>query len=109
MEISSERNDLGNVAGGVRSGRAGLRSRPAATEPTGLFVVVEMTVLVIVAALAMVAVIVSSNDLAGREPVAPASRHVDPSAARHVGGTQAAGEALRGAGPGRPADGIASR
>lgn len=45
-----------------RSQRAGLRIAPTEGEPTSIFAVVEMAILVIVAALAMVAIIVSSGE-----------------------------------------------
>lgn len=47
--------------------RAGLRTPPSAGTPTGKFVVVEMTILVIVVALAMVSVIVASAEDGGRD------------------------------------------
>lgn len=61
--------------------RAGLRLPPTGGEPTAAFVVVEVTVLVIVAALAMVSIIVSGEDGRGRveraavAPVDAGSKH----------------------------------
>ena len=42
--------------------RAGLRVAPASDQPTGVFVVIEMAVLVLVTALAMVSIIVASGE-----------------------------------------------
>ncbi len=57
--------------------RAGLRIAHAAHEPTAVFAIVEMTVLVVVTALAMVSVIVASggDDGSGRGHSSAASSH----------------------------------
>ncbi len=112
MELSSERNDLDHaagVSGGIRPARAGLRIRPATAQPTGLFAAVEMTVLVIVVALAMAPAIVPGNETADRAPAAPPPRHADLPAAHQGQATPAAGDALRGAEQRRPAAGLAAR
>ncbi len=65
--------------GGPRLPRAGLRGGIARQEPTGLFAVIEMTVLVVVTALAMVSIIVTSggDDVgSGRAAPAASSHHV---------------------------------
>ena len=51
----------------VQPQRAGLRIAPAPGEPTGLFEVIEMAVLVIVTALAMVSIIVASSEDESRQ------------------------------------------
>lgn len=58
--------------------RAGLRVAPAPGQPTGLFEVIEMAVLVIVTALAMVSVIVASGEDDSRERVRASSMRTQP-------------------------------
>ncbi len=54
--------------------RAGLRSEPRGSEPTGAFVAIEMAVLVLVSALAMVSVIVTTCSPAEARAVVVESR-----------------------------------
>lgn len=62
LSHSSSDRDCGTTATGERKpDRAGLRVPPSGDQPNGVFVIVEMVVLVIVAALAMVSIIVSSG------------------------------------------------
>ncbi len=64
MYLSTSSRDCepgGTAPGEFHPMRAGLRVPPPGVQPDGLFVVVEMAVLVLVVALAMVAIIVSSS------------------------------------------------
>ena len=109
MELSSERNDLENVGGvsvGIRPLRAGLRLQPVKAEPAGLFAAVEMTVLVIVAALAMASIIVSGNEMVDRESAAPAPHRAENPVAGSGQGAKPGAEAPRGAVHGQPAHGV---
>lgn len=85
MVLSSESKEYEN--GGALSAarhpaRAGLRITPSDTGPTGVFVVIEMAVLVIVAALAMAAIIVSIGDEGGSDRGSEAVQRVADHLAR---------------------------
>ena len=57
--------------------RAGLRIAPAPGEPTGLFEVIEMAVLVIVTALALVSIIVASSEDESRQRLRPTNESAE--------------------------------
>jgi|GEM_PF-3389885 len=85
--------------------RAGLRVAPAPGQPTGLFEVIEMAVLVIVTALAMVSVIVAGGEDDSRERVrASIDRAQSQPPARHDRGPDSGSLERR-----RPTDAIAAR
>ncbi len=62
MYLSSKPSPLEQAGAYPETQRAGLRIAPVAGEPTGVFVVIEMSILVIVTALAMVSIIVSNSE-----------------------------------------------
>lgn len=62
MYLSSKPSPFEQAGAYPETQRAGLRIAPTAGEPTGVFVVIEMSILVIVTALAMVSIIVSNSE-----------------------------------------------